>query len=87
MKHGLTDGRRVVLITKEDLRGGVGERPAARLQPLTGVELVGEAEVGQLDEAQLLEEDHVLGLEVAVDHVQAVAVLKSLVKIIDDLNS
>ena len=61
----LTDCGRVVGVAEQDLWRGVGEAAAAGLEALAGVELVREAKVGQLYDAQLLEEDHVLRLEVS----------------------
>ena len=63
----LTDGGRVVGVSEEYLRGGVGEAAAAGLELVAGVELVREAKVRQLHDAKLLEEHHVLGLQVPVN--------------------
>lgn len=70
----LTDGGGVVLVPQQDFRSGVRQRAAGGAERLPRLEAVAEAEVGQLDHALLLEEHHVLGLQVPVDHVQAVAV-------------
>ena len=71
---GLTDGGGVVLVPQQDLGGGVGQRPAGGAEVLPGAEAVAEAKVGELNQALLLEEHHVLRLQVAVHHPQPVAV-------------
>lgn len=68
------DGRSVVRITQQDLWSRVSQRAARGLQLLTRIVLVGEAEIGQLDHAQLLEKNHILRLQVAVYHMQLVAI-------------
>ncbi len=70
----LTHSRRVIGIAEQDLGRRVGQGAAAREQLAAGHKDVAEAEVGELDHAGLAEEDDVLGLEVAVDDAQAVAV-------------
>ncbi|KAF3833676.1 hypothetical protein F7725_024880 [Dissostichus mawsoni] len=50
------------------------QRAAGGVERLPGLKPVAEAEVGELDDAQLLEEHHVLWLQVPVHHVQPVAV-------------
>lgn len=65
-----TDSGRVVRVPQQDLRSRVGQRAARRLQLLARIEPVAEAKVGQLHHAERLEEHHVLGLQVAVDHVK-----------------
>lgn len=72
--HTLTDGGGVVLVPQQDFGSGVRQRAAGRVERLPRLKAVAEAKVGQLDHALLLEEHHVLRLQVPVDHVQPVAV-------------
>lgn len=71
---GLTHGRSVILVSQQDLGSGVGQRAAGGVELLAGLKAVAEAKVGELDDALLLKEHHVLGLQVPVHHVQPVAV-------------
>ena len=68
------DSGGVVGIAEEDLGRRIGQGSARSLQLLARIVFVGEAEVGEFDHAQFLEEDHVLRFEIAVDDVQLVAV-------------
>lgn len=70
----LTNSWGVVLVSQQDLGRRVGERAARGVELFAGLETVAEAKVGELDHALLLEEHHVLRLQVPVDHVQPVAV-------------
>lgn len=58
----------------DDLRRGVVRAAAARLQEVAVLDLIREAEVGDLD-VEVVVEENVLGLEVAVDDLEAVGVL------------
>lgn len=69
----LTNCWSIVGVPEQNLWSGVGERAARGLQFLSGAELIAEAEVRELDHAQLLEEDHVFGLQVTVNDVEAMA--------------
>lgn len=61
--------RGVIAVTQQDLRGGVGEAAAGRLQLLAGTELVAESKVGELNDSKFLEENNILGFEVSVYYV------------------
>ncbi|KAG8143805.1 hypothetical protein E2320_000966 [Naja naja] len=70
----LTHSRGIILLAQQDLGGRVGEGAAAGGQHGARLEAATEAKVGELDHPLVLEEEHVLGLEVAVHDMQAVAV-------------
>ncbi len=70
----LTHSRSVILVPQQDFRSRVGQRAAGGVEFFPGLKPVAEAEVGELDDALLLEEHHVLRLQVPVHHMQPVAV-------------
>lgn len=70
----LTHSGSVILVPQQDFRSRVGQRAARGVERLSGLKPVAEAKVGELDDALLLEEHHVLWLQVPVHHVQPVAV-------------
>ena len=70
----------LVLLALEDLRGRVGRASAPRVEVALGLEVVGEAEVRDLD-VHVGVEQEVLGLQVPVDDPAGVAVLHR----VDDL--
>ncbi len=70
----LTYSRSIVLVPEQDFRSRVGQRAARGVEFFPGLKAVAEAKVGELDDALLLEEHHVLRLQVPVHHVQPVTV-------------
>jgi len=89
LKQLLTDSRCVVGVAEKYFRRRIRQAAAAGLKSLAGTELVGEAEVRQLDHAELFEEDDVLRFQVSVVvHVAAVCKLEHEVELclgVDDL--
>lgn len=57
----------VVGISEQNLRGRIGQTPATRVQLLSGRVQIGEPKVRQLHHANLLEEHHVLGLNISIE--------------------
>ena len=66
-----------MLHSPEQLRGEVAGGAAHVVQPLPGLQQLGEPEVGELDVVVLVQQD-VLGLDVAVHHAHAVTVLQGI---------
>ena len=74
LSHTLTHSGSIILVPQQYFGSGVGQRAAGGVECRPGLEPVAEAEVGELDDTLLLEEHHVLRLQVPVHHVQPVTV-------------